>query len=102
MLGFERIQDGHWPSPTSRALGFIQAIDEIGDQRRHHEDQGDDDHPGLQHGQVLLVHGVEDQVAEPVVVEDDLEGDQASEEVPDLGADHRNRWLQGVAQDVAS
>ena len=50
--------------------------------------------------EVLLLRGAVDQLADAVVVEDQLDRDETAEEVADLRRDDRDRREQRVAQHV--
>src|SRR5580658_9691538 len=69
-------------------------------QRGHHVDHPDDQDPGLQHGEVLTLGGLEDQVPDPLVVEQPLHHYQPADQVPGLGRDDRDGGQQRVPQDV--
>src|ERR1700689_3701349 len=69
-------------------------------QRGQHVDHPDDQDPGLQHREVLALGGLEDQVPDPLVVEQRLHHHQAADQVPGLGRDDRDGGQQRVPQDV--
>src|SRR6185437_13002942 len=60
-------------------------------QRSQHVDHADDEYPRFQHREVLGLRGLEDQVADALVVEQGLDHDQAADQVSGLGRDDRDR-----------
>ena len=72
-----------------------KGVEDVGDQRHDEVDEADDEHPGGQQRQVLLPRGLEDERADPLVVEEVFNGDEPAEEVADLNGDDRDRRRQG-------
>src|SRR5580692_3497697 len=67
------------PDPQPRVERDQQ---QVRGERGQHVDHGDGEDPGLQHREVLALGGLEDQVPEPLVVEQVLDHHQPADQVP--------------------
>src|SRR3954453_14203223 len=65
-------------------------VQDVGHQRRDEEDDADDEHRRFERREVLLRRRTEDHLADPLVVEDELDHDEAAHQVADLRGDDRD------------
>ena len=85
------------PEPDPRVE---RGVEDVGDQRDDEVHDPDHEHAGGQEREVLLPRGLVHEQADALVVEEDLDGDEAADEVPDLHRDDRDRRRERVAEHV--
>ena len=85
---------------THRRSSCRTAREQVGGEARRRVERREDERPGLDHGQVAVLHREDHQPSEARKREDLLDDDHAADEVAHVEGDHRDGGEHGVRKSV--